>query len=542
MPRLIAAIDAGTTSTRCVLFDRAGAAVATAQREHRQITPRPGWLEHDPVELWTNTAGVVAEAMAKARASAADVAGVGLTNQRETTLLWERATGRPVHNAIVWSDARTADLCERLKAGLDVDERRPVAATLPGRGPVGGSRETGPRPGKVAATGGDSSSGGDSSPGIDRFREATGLPIATYFSATKLAWLLDQVPGARDRAARGELCFGTVDAWLLWHLTGRFVTDVTNASRTLLMGLRELAWRDDLLGAFGIPREVLPAIEPSVGGGFGVTRATGPFAGEIPVTAVLGDQQAALFGQCCFDVGEAKNTYGTGCFLLMNTGGQAVPSRHGLLTTPAYQFVGRPPTYALEGSVAVAGSLVQWLRDNLRLIDCSPDVEQLANSVDDAGGVVFVPALGGLFAPHWDASARGTILGITAQTTRAHVARAALDATCYQTADVFDAMAGDSGRPLAVLNVDGGMAVNDRLLQFQADVLGAPVARPAYTESTAAGAAYAAGLAVGFWKDQAELRSLRRIARTFEPSIGEPERRGLREVWRRAVERSRGWA
>ncbi len=496
MPRLIAAIDAGTTSSRCILFDHSGAPVAGAQREHRQITPRPGWLEHDPQELWSSTAAVVAEALAAADVSASDIAALGLTNQRETTLLWERATGQPVHNAIVWSDARTAQVCERLK--------------------------------------------GDG--GIDRFREATGLPIATYFSATKLAWLLDHIPGARGRAARGELCFGTVDTWLLWHLTGRFVTDVTNASRTMLMGLPELNWRDDLLQALGIPRELLPSIQPSVGGDFGFTRAGGPFAGQIRVAAVLGDQQAALFGQCCFDAGEAKNTYGTGCFLLLNTAQHIVVSRHGLITTPAVQFAGRPAVYALEGSIAVAGSLVQWLRDNLRIIERSECVEALADSVPDAGGVVFVPAFGGLFAPHWDSAARGTVVGVTAQTTRAHIARAALDATCYQTADVFDAMTADSGRQLAVLNADGGMAVNDRMLQFQADVLGVPVARPAYTESTAAGAAYAAGLAVGFWKDPMELRNARRIARTFEPAIGDDQRRQLRETWRQAVERSRGWA
>ena len=496
MPRrLIAAVDAGTTSTRCVLFDESATPVAAAQREQKQITPRPGWLEHDPAELWANTAAVVAETLAKADVSAEDVAAVGLTNQRETTLLWEKSTGRPLHNAIVWSDARTADYCEKLKADG----------------------------------------------GIDRFRDATGLPVSTYFSATKLAWLLDHVPGARERAGRGELCFGTVDAWLLWHLTGRFATDVTNASRTLLCGLRELDWRDDLLGAFGIPRELLPAIQPSVGGDFGATKRNGPFAGEIPVTAVLGDQHAALFGQCCFAAGEAKNTYGTGCFLLMNTGQTPVASAHGLLTTPAYQFAGRPPVYALEGSVGVAGSLVQWLRDNLGLIGNSPDVEPLADSVDDPGGVVFVPAFGGLFAPHWDSSARGTILGLTAQTTRAHLARAALDSVCYQSADVFEAMGADAGRPLASLKVDGGMSVNDRLLQFQADVLGVPVVRPIYTESTAAGAAFAAGLAGGFWPDQSSLRAARRVGRTFEPAMQAATRDALRAEWRRAVERARGW-
>lgn len=496
MADLIAAIDAGTSSTRCILFDASGVAVCSAQKEHRQITSQPGWLEHDPIELWTNTASVVAEAMARAGASAGDVAAVGLTNQRETTLLWERKTGKPVCNAIVWSDARTGALCEEHKrAG-----------------------------------------------GIDRFREATGLPLATYFSATKLAWMLQNVPGALARSEQAELCFGTVDTWLLWHLTGRFVTDVTNASRTLLMDLRSLQWHDDLLGAFGIPREVLPQIQPSVAGDFGSTHAAGPFAGEIPVTAVLGDQQAALFGQCCFDVGEAKNTYGTGCFLLMNTGASAVPSTRGLVTTPAFQFAGERAVYALEGSIAVAGSLVQWLRDNLGFFSRSEEVEALAATVSGSGGVYFVPALGGLFAPYWDSTARGLIVGITAQTSRAHIARAALDATCYQTADVFDAMAADSGRVLAVLNVDGGMAVNDALLQFQADVLGVPVARPAYTQSTAAGAAYAAGLATGFWKSAGELRSARRIERLFEPRVSEDERKGLRQNWHRAVQRSRDWA
>ena len=473
MPRrLIAAVDAGTTSTRCVLFDESAAPVAAAQKEQRQITPRPGWLEHDPAELWSNTAAVVAEALAKADASADDVA------------------------AVVWSDARTADLCEKLMADG----------------------------------------------GIDRFRDATGLPVSTYFSATKLSWLLDNVAGARGRAGRGELCFGTVDTWLLWHLTGRFATDVTNAGRTLLCGLRELDWRDDLLEAFGIPRELLPAILPSIGGDFGATRRNGPFAGEVPVAAVLGDQHAALFGQCCFAAGEAKNTYGTGCFLLMNTGDSPVASTHGLLTTTAWQYAGRPPVYALEGGVAVAGSLVQWLRDNLGLIGTSPDVEPLADSVADAGGVSFVPAFGGLFAPHWDSSARGTILGLTAQTTRAHLARAALDSVCYQTADVVEAMGADAGRPLASLDVDGGMSVNDRLLQFQADVLGVPVTRPAYTESTAAGVAFAAGLAVGFWPGEASLRAVRRAGRTFGPAMDVAARDELRRTWRRAVDRARGWA
>ncbi len=491
MAHLVAAIDAGTTSTRCVLFDRQAVPVATAQKEHRQITPRPGWVEHDPAELWANTAAVIVEALARADAIAGDIAAIGLTNQRETTIASDCVTGRPVYNAIVWSDARTADLCAKL-------------------------RELG---------------------GIDRFRDVTGLPLATYFSATKMAWLQENIPAVRGR----EVCFGTVDSWLLWHLTGRFATDVTNASRTLLMSLETLDWSDELLGVFGVARSMLPSIQPSVGGDFGTTKPTGPFGGAIPVTAVLGDQQAALFGQCCFGAGEAKSTYGTGCFMLLNTGGDRIASTHGLLTTPACQVAGEAPTWALEGSVAVAGSAVQWLRDNLEIINSSAEVESLANSVDDSGGVIFVPAFGGCFAPHWDASARGTLLGITAQTTKAHIARATLDAVAYQAADVFDAMQADAGCDLKLLSVDGGMTVNDRLLQFQADILGVPVARPAYVESTAAGAAYAAGLAVGFWPNRQALRELRRVDRTFESTLGEAERGRLRATWSRALGRARGW-
>ena len=488
MPHLIAALDAGTSSTRCLLFDEGGNVVASAQREHRQITPQAGWLEHDPVELAANAKAVCEGAVANAGVGWGDVAAIGVTNQRETFLLWNRRTGEPLYNAIVWSDARTGGMCEQLQ-----DDR-----------------------------------------GIDRFRERTGLPIATYFSATKYAWLLNHLPEARPNASRHYVA-GTVDAWLLWSLTGRAATDVTNASRTQLMALDTLAWDDDLCDAFGVFKACLPRIQPSVGGDFGE-------AFGVPVTAVLGDQQAALFGQCCFDPGEAKNTYGTGCFLLMNTGGDRVASSHGLLTTPACQFAGSPPTWALEGSVATAGSAVQWLRDNLGLIQSSADVEPLADSVSDSGGVVFVPALGGLFAPHWDSAARGTVLGITQQTTAAHLARATLDSVAYQSADVFDAMAADSGRSLASLNVDGGMAVNDRVLQFQADLLGVPVTRPALVESTAAGAAYAAGLAVGFWKNRDELRSLRRVDRTFEPSLSAPERDRLRARWAKAVGRSKSWA
>jgi glycerol kinase len=491
MPLHVVALDAGTTSTRCVVFDPEASPVASAQREHRQITPEPGWLEHDPAELIDNACTVLAEAVAGREG---DIAAVGITNQRETTVVWERATGRPIYNAIVWSDARTADRCDRLKA----------------------------------------------EGGIDRLRNTTGLPIATYFSATKLAWILDHVPGARNRAGRGELCFGTVDSWLLWHLTGRHVTDSTNASRTQLVNLDTLDWDEALLKAHGIPREVLPTIEPGIGGDFGEIRQ-GPMKG-VPVTGVLGDQHAALFGQCCFNPGQAKNTYGTGCFLLLNTGSERVESKRGLLTTPAWESSDGAVSWALEGSVAVAGSAVQWLRDRIGLIETSEAVEPLANSVQDAGGVIFVPAFNGLFAPHWDASARGTILGLTQQTTAAHLARATLDAACHQSADVFEAMAEEAGLPLEHLAADGGMAVNDRLLQFQADLLGVPVERPAYVESTAVGAAFAAGSAAGVWADESVLTARRVAGRRFEPSFEPAARAALRARWREAVSRAQAWA
>ena len=488
MPDLIAALDAGTTSTRCVLFDASGRPVASAQKEHRQITPRPGWLEHDPAELLENARQVIADAMTWANATAEGVVALGITNQRETTMLWNPDTGVPVANAIVWSDARTADLCDELKADG----------------------------------------------GIDRFRDETGLPVATYFSGTKLKWLLHHHKPA------GDLCFGTVDAWLLYNLTGRHATDLTNASRTLMWSMDSLDWDDRLLATFDATRGMMPDRQPSVGGDFGEV-TDGPLK-NVPVTAVLGDQQAALFGQCCFEAGEAKDTYGTGCFLLMHTGNNRVASTHGLLTTPACQVKGESPTWALEGSVAVAGSAVQWLRDNLGLIGSSAEVEPLANSVEDSGGVFFVPAMGGLFAPHWDSTARGTVVGITQQMTAAHLARATLDATCYQSADVFDAMMKDSNRSLATLNVDGGMTVNDRLLQFQADLLGVPVCRPKNVESTAAGAAYAAGLAVGFYESKQALRDAREVDQIFEPTLGEGDRRHLRARWADAVARARGWA
>ncbi|HEV2295405.1 MAG TPA: glycerol kinase GlpK [Tepidisphaeraceae bacterium] len=495
MAKYIAAIDQGTTSTRCILFDHQKP-VAIAQKEHRQIFPRPGWVEHDPVEIWQRTQEVVVEAMQRAGATAPDIAAVGITNQRETTLAWDRETGRPYHNAIVWQDTRTQGICDAL------------------------AREG----------------------GVDRFRECVGLPLATYFSATKLRWMLDHVTGLREEAAAGRALFGTVDAWLLWNLTGGHVTDVTNASRTMLMDLRTLQWDEAMLRAFDVPRSMLPQIAASSHpDAFGRTKRDGPFGGEIQVCGVLGDQQAALVGQACFDPGEAKNTYGTGCFMLLNTGEQVVQSKAGLVTTLAYQRAGQPARYALEGSIAVTGALVQWLRDNLGIIRSSGEIEALAASVPDNGGVYIVPAFSGLFAPHWRPDARGTIVGLTAFSTRAHLARAALEAAAFQTADVLAAMRSDSGVDLASLKVDGGMAANGLLMQFQADVLGIPVVRPRVSETTALGAAYAAGLAVGFWKEVDELRDNWIVDRTWQPQFSAQRREQLHATWLRAVERSFGW-
>jgi len=495
MSKYVAAIDQGTTSSRCILFDKQKPAVV-AQKEHRQIFPKPGWVEHDASEIWQRTSEVVREAMSRAGASAKDIAAIGITNQRETTVAWDRETGKPYCNAIVWQDTRTQDLCDQL------------------------------------ATDG----------GVSRFRDRVGLPLATYFSATKMRWMLDHVPGLRDAAKAGRAVFGTIDAWLLWNLTGRHVTDVTNASRTMLMDLRTLAWADDICRAFDVPREMLPTIAPSSHADvFGRTKADGPFAGEIPVCGILGDQQAALVGQGCFDPGDAKNTYGTGCFMLLNTGEQIVQSHCGLLTTVAYQRAGRPARYALEGSIAVTGALVQWLRDNLGIIKSSSEIEALAASVPDNGGVYIVPAFSGLFAPHWRADARGTIVGLTAFSNRAHFARAAIEAAAFQTADVLAAMRKDCGVALTSLKVDGGMAANNLLMQFQADVLGIPVVRPRVTETTALGAAYAAGLAVGFWAEVDELRDNWIVDRTWSPQIDAVRREQLHATWLKAVERSFGW-
>ena len=489
--RHIAAIDQGTTSSRCMIFDAAGAVAASAQVEHRQHYPRPGWVEHDALEIWANVSGVVSAAMAKLGIAPADLAAVGVTNQRETTLVWEKATGRPIANAIVWQDTRTADLVTELA--------------------------------------------GDEGP--DRFRAACGLPLATYFSGPKLRWLLDHVDGARAAAARGELLFGTMDSWLIWKLTGEHVTDVTNASRTTLMNLKTLDWDDDLLAAMDIPRALLPRIVSS-SAIFG--QAQGVLEGA-PVASALGDQQAALFGQTCFSPGEGKCTYGTGNFLLVNTGEAPVASKSGLLTTVGYRIGEAPAVYALEGSIAVTGALVQWLRDNLGIIRSAAEIETLAASVPDNGGCYFVPAFSGLFAPHWRADARGVIAGLTAYVTAGHIARAALEAVAWQTREVVDAMAADSGSALTRLKVDGGMTANDLLMQFQADVLDVPVSRPAIPETTCLGAAYAAGLAVGFWPDLDTLRSHWREGGAWSPAMAADVRAREYAQWKKAVDRTLGW-
>ncbi len=485
MRRYIGAIDQGTTSTRFIVFDRTGATIALARKEHRQIYPRPGWVEHDPEEILDAVRWTIETALREASLTTADLAAVGVTNQRETTVLWDRRTGRAVHNALVWQDTRV----------------EPMVAEM--------ARDGGP----------------------DRFRAKTGLPLASYFSALKLRWLLDHAGRTED------LAFGTIDAWLMWHLAGRHATDVTNASRTQLMNLSTLDWDDDLLSAFGVPRSVLPEIVPSsavLGEGRGVLEG-------VPIAGILGDQQAALMGQTCFEPGEAKNTYGTGCFLLMNTGTSPVVSRHGLLTTVAAKLGNAPATYALEGSVAIAGAAVQWLRDNLGIIRASGEIEALAASVPDNGDVYFVPAFSGLYAPYWRADARGVVAGLTGFATKAHLARAALEAVAFQTMDVVRAMEQDSGVPLRSLRVDGGMIVNRLLMGFQADILDTPVTRPTVLETTALGAAYAAGLAVGYWRGLDDLRRNWSAAETWTPGMDPARRRHLSESWARAVTRSLDW-
>ncbi len=491
MGEFVGAIDQGTTSTRFAVIDRSGSLVAVAAREHEQIYPQPGWVEHDAAEIWANTAAVVAEGLATAGIGPSALAAVGITNQRETTVLWDRATGDPVTPAIVWQDTRTANLVRRL--------------------------------------------GGDAGP--SRFQHKSGLPLATYFSGPKIRWLLDNDPDLAARAAAGELAFGTMDSWLVWNLTGRHATDVTNASRTMLMDLESLSWDDELLTGIGIPRRLLGEIVPSVAT---VGRCRGVLEG-VPLAGILGDQQAALFGQAAFNPGEAKNTYGTGCFLLVNTGTRLVRSENGLLTTVAYQVGPGKPRYALEGSVAIAGAGVQWLRDNLGLIRDAADIEALARQVEDNGDVYFVPAFSGLFAPYWRDDARGVFAGLTRYANKAHIARAVLEATAYQTRDVLDAMRADAGIGLESLKVDGGMVANDLLMQFQADILGVPVIRPVVTETTVLGAAYAAGLAVGYWQNPEALRANWAEDSRFEPQMDEAERDRLYGSWQKAVSKSLGW-
>jgi glycerol kinase len=491
MPKYIVAIDQGTTSTRCILFDHSGKIAAADQKEHKQIYPRPGWVEHDALEIWERTQRVIRGALDKSGVTAADIAAIGITNQRETTLVWERETGRPVHNAIVWQDTRTDAICNEL-----------------------------------ARDGGQ-----------NRFQAQTGLPLATYFSGPKIAWILDNDPGARQRAERGEILFGNIDTWILWNMTGVHVTDVTNASRTLLMNLKTLDWDEEILRIMGIPRAMMPAIRPS-SEIYGIARGS---LGGVPVAGDLGDQQAALFGQTCFNAGEAKNTYGTGCFMLMNTGENPVLSKNGLLTTLGYQIGNQPAVYALEGSIAISGALVQWLRDNLGLIEKSAEVETLAGSVGDNGGIYFVPAFSGLFAPYWRSDARGAIVGMTRFVNKGHIARAALEATAFQTREILDAMEKDSGVKLTALKVDGGMVYNELLMQFQADMLNVPVIRPQVAETTALGAAYAAGLAVGFWKDYDELRINWGKDKEWKPDMPDETRNHLYAGWKKAVTRTFDW-
>ncbi len=499
MPRFVLALDQGTTSSRAMLFDAHGAVVALAQQEFPQIFPAPGLVEHDPEAIWSSQLATAQEALRSAGARPQDIAAIGVTNQRETTIVWEKATGRPIHNAIVWQSRLTAPLCDDLKRrGLE-----------------------------------------------DTFRAKTGLVVDAYFSGTKLAWLLDNIPSARERAGRGELLFGTVDSFLLWRLSGgrAHITDYSNASRTLLFNIHTLQWDEELLGILGVPRVMLPRVLPS-------SHVYAPcdarfFGAPIPLAGDAGDQQAATFGQACFTPGMAKNTYGTGCFLLLNTGDKAIASQHGLLTTIAWGL-GAPEhpqvTYALEGSIFIAGAAVQWLRDGLGVIKASAEVEQLASQAPSADGVYFVPAFVGLGAPYWDPRARGTIVGLTRGTTAAHIARATLDAIAYQTRDVLDAMRAEAGVALAALRVDGGAVVDDLLMQFQADVLGVPVQRPRIAETTALGAAYLAGLATGFWRDQLELATHWALDREFRPAMAPDTRERLYAGWKKAVSRTRDWA
>jgi glycerol kinase len=501
MAKYVGALDQGTTSNRFIIFDHDGQIVAVDQKEHEQIFPQPGWVEHNALEIWQNTQNVIGGALAKANLSGSDLAAIGITNQRETTVIWDKKTGKPYMNAIVWQCTRTDQICRELE------------------------REQ----------------------GQNRFRDKTGLPIATYFSGPKIKWILDNLPQARSAAEKGEALFGTMESWIIWWLSGgpgagSHVTDVTNASRTMLMDLQTLDWDAEILQILGIPRQILPRIVPSSDRKtWGVTQKDGPLGSGIPLCGALGDQQAALVGQTCFDQGEAKNTYGTGCFLLLNTGRTPVPSRQGLLTTLGYQINDQRPIYCLEGSIAISGALVQWLRDNLGLINSAPQIEDLAKTVEDNGGAYFVPAFSGLFAPYWRSDARGVIAGLTRYVNKGHIARAVLEATAYQTRDIVEAMNKDSGVELTRLKVDGGMVGNELLMQFQSDVLGVPVIRPKVSETTALGAAYAAGLAVGFWSGRKELRKNWAVDKTWQPDMDSKGRVTYYRQWKKAVDRTFDW-
>nr|WP_199859640.1 glycerol kinase GlpK [Frigoribacterium sp. CFBP 8759] len=494
----ILAIDQGTTSTRAIIFDHSGSIVATGQKEHEQIFPRAGWVEHDPAEIWENTREVIGQALSRADITRHNIKAVGITNQRETAVVWDKTTGKAVYNAIVWQDTRTQSIVDRL-----------------------------------AADG-----------GVERFKPIVGLPLATYFSGTKVVWILENVEGAREKAEAGDLLFGTTDTWVLWNLTGGtdggvHVTDVTNASRTLFMDLETLEWRDDILEAFDVPRSMLPEIKSS-SEVYGTVEASSLLR-EVPIAGILGDQQAATFGQAAFDQGESKNTYGTGNFLIFNTGEEIVHSKNGLLTTLGYKLGDAAPHYALEGSIAVTGSLIQWLRDNLGMIGSAPEVEELAKTVEDNGGVYFVPAFSGLFAPYWRSDARGALVGLTRYVNKGHIARAALEATAFQTREVLDAVNADSGVDLTELKVDGGMTANDALMQFQADILDVPVVRPVVAETTALGAAYAAGLAVGFWETLDDLRANWQEDKRWTPNIDADERDRTLRLWKKAVTKTFDW-
>ncbi|MFC0644301.1 glycerol kinase GlpK [Cellulomonas phragmiteti] len=495
----VMAVDQGTTSTRAMIFDHGGQVVSVGQKEHQQIFPKAGWVEHDAAEIWVNTREVVGMALGRASLTHEDIAAVGITNQRETAVVWDRETGEPVHHAIVWQDTRTQKICDEL-----------------------------------AALGG----------GAERYKDRVGLPLATHFSGPKIRWILDNVEGAREKAEAGRLAFGTTDSWLLWNMTGGVkggihVTDPTNASRTMLMNIDSLTWNEEIAGEMGIPMSMLPEIRSS-SEVYGSGRKGGLLPG-VPIAGILGDQQAATFGQACFEVGQAKNTYGTGNFMLINTGTEPVASENGLLTTVCYKIGDRETVYALEGSIAVTGSLVQWLRDNLGIISSAPEVERLAAAVDDNGGVYFVPAFSGLFAPYWRSDARGAIVGLTRYVTKEHIARAALEATAFQTREVLDAMNADSGVDLTELKVDGGMVANDALMQFQADILGVPVVRPKVAETTALGAAYAAGIAVGYWSGEQDVIDNWAEDKRWEPDMADDERDRQYRLWKKAVTRSFDW-